>query len=684
MEKLKQIKCVRLLFGCLLLAVFSFSSCQDKVDESDIFTFMGETAFSYLQNNEDYTDFAYILSRVKLSKKSESELSQLLSARGNYTVFAPTNKAIRHYLDSIYETPNFDITLISDSIADYIARNSIIDNGDNEAYQTTDFQIGALEKTNMDDRYITIEYDTIANGKLAIIVNTRSRIVQGDIEVINGYIHGLDAVLELSRATLPSLIQQADNLHIFYELLRTTGWADSMKRVRDEDYEENHPEWGRDLNGNLSVRNPEHRYYGYTIFVETDSIFNEKWGIPMPVLANGILQNSAEIMEAIKQRCEAEYPDATNQDITNVDDAINRFVAYHLIPARITWDRLVFHHIELGYAYSMPDQLSINCFEYYETMGSTRRLLKITEGKTTEGKRINRHCTYNLKDYSEKEVDRPGILISNTNGSNLNNSTNGFYYPIDDILVYDEDVPGVVLNERIRWDISSLLSELITNGYRAIFDAGQHPFPKGYFERLTFTDETRCVYLPYQTGASQSNYQADEFNMRGQYDLTFRLPPVPYEGTWELRFSASSNPGFGMAQFYFGTNPKNLIAVGLPVDLRLATSSTAIGYRADTEDEDHNEQNDKDMRNRGYMKPPMHDGISRQGAVVTEPMRNSTTYAGYLRLRKIIWTGNVKPSDVLYVRVKSVLENANACFLLDLMEWCPKSVYNGPEGEDKW
>ena len=672
------------LIYVFLLAVIGFSSCKDQVDDSDMYTFTGETAYSFCQDNPDYTNFAYILSRVKLSKKSDSELSQLLSARGNFTVFAPTNDAIQHYLDSIYETPNFDITQITDSVADYIARNSIIDCENDEAYQTTDFFEGALEKTNMDDRYITIEFDTTANGKLVTKVNTRSRIIQGDIEVTNGYIHGIDAVLQLSRATLPSLIQEANNLYIFNEILKRTGWADSMKKVRDEDYELNHEEWGRDLNGNPSIKNPEHRYSGYTAFVETDSIFHEQWGIPMPVTENGILQNTDEIMQAITAKCQQAYPDATNSDLKSQDNAVNRFVAYHLISTRIPWDKLVFHHVEMGYAYAIPDQLSINCYEYYETMGKNRWLIKLTEGKSTDGKRINRKSTYDLDNYNELDVTIPGTLIKSTNGSNLTNSINGFYYPIDSVLVYSNYVPGIVLNERLRWDTSSLLSELITNGYRGISSSGQFPFPNGYFERLEFSNESRCVYLPYQAGASQSNYQADEMNIRGQYDLIFRLPPVPNEGTYELRVSAPCNTGFGMAQFYFGSNKDNLMPVGLPVDLRVDPAGPVIGYEADTKDTEHNEQNDKDMRNRGYMKPPKHDGVAKGGAAVTEDCRNTTSYRANVRLRKIVWTGNVKPTDVLYIRMKSLLENTNACFLLDLIEWCPKQVYNSAEGEDKW
>ena len=297
---------------------------------------------------------------------------------------------------------------------------------------------------------------------------------------------------------------------------------------------------------------------------------------------------------------------------------------------------------------------------------------------------INRHCTYDRDTYDELFVDREGVRILPDNGKVANNALNGFYYPIDNILVYDDDVPGVVLNERIRWDFSSLFSELISNGLRRIKDAGQHAVPNNYFERMDVSDESWLVYLPYHGPNSQCNYQADEMNIRGQYDLTFRLPPVPFEGTWQFRICAPCNAGFGMAQFYLGKEKYNLQAIGLPVDLRLPLSNPSIGWEPDDDDPEVTRQIDKNMLNHGYIKPPRHDGISRNGAPVTESMRNSTTYRANLRVRKIVWTGNMKPEETMYLRVKSVLTNPFACFLLDYMEWVPKNVYNGVEEEDQW
>ena len=681
----------KILFVAALFAgATGFYGCSDDVNESDLYTFTGQTITTYLEKSDNYTDFAYICGKVKLSHKSDSYVSQLLAARGNYTVFAPTNSAVQTYLDSLYATPNYDVTQIPDSTAEYIVRNAIIDNGNDHAYLTTDFQTGALDKTNMNDRYITVSYanDSVTNEALTFL-NESSRLVNADVELENGVVQGINKVLELSNAYLPDLIETTPNLKVFSYLLKQTGWANKIIKYRDEDYEQNHPEMGIDISGN-NYPYPEHRYFGYTAFVETDSIFQAKWNIPTPIVENGILQNGPEILAVIADKCKEVYPDATSDDLTSEENAVNQFVSYHLLPERLTLDKLVVHHCEMGYAYSNPSNLSIDCFEYYETMcTSHRRLVKLTEGKQTDGKRINRHCKYKTDVaagdfYEEYDVDRPGIRIMESNNNYNSNALNGFYYTIDDILLYDQDVPNVVLNERLRWDVSSLLPELMTNGYRLIHTNQSLPMPPGYFSTMTFSEACRYCYMPYYS-STVDNYQGDEHNVRGQYDMTLRLPPVPYYGTYEIRIAAPTNTMFGMAQLYIGTNPNNLQPVGLPLDLRQDYSKPNIGWEQDTDDWDHNYENDKVMRNHGYMKPPYHDGIKNSGGtVVTESMRNTTRYAGNLRLRKIIYQGTLSPDDVWYIRVKSVMENTGLSFLWDYLEYAPKWVYSSPEPEDIW
>ena len=69
-------------------ALAGFTSCSEDIDNSNLYTFTGETINDFLQKDSTrFSNFSYILHRVKLDK--------LLSAYGTYTCFAPTNDADR-------------------------------------------------------------------------------------------------------------------------------------------------------------------------------------------------------------------------------------------------------------------------------------------------------------------------------------------------------------------------------------------------------------------------------------------------------------------------------------------------------------------------------------------------------------------------------------------------------------
>ncbi len=668
-------------FALMGIAMISTTSCKDDIDTSNMYTFTGHMITDYLAESDSFQLYSYCLRQVYLSDRSKSTFADLLSARGNYTVFAPTDEAMHHFLDSIYNQTDFPIENCEDSIMEKIVRNCIIENGDNEAYRIEDLNEGALPKTNADDRYLTLNFDTLG-GRAIAVINNDARVISSNLEMENGYVHACDRVVMLSNAYVSSLLEEAGNMRIFSMLLNSTGWADSLENYRDDAYEQlDKPETYPNDFGWGDSRYPQHRYYGYTVLAETDSVFHEKWGIDMPVVEAGVITNEATIREQLRQKCREAYPHATANDLTDHNNAENQFVAYHLLKIRVPYNWLVVHRTEYGFSYNNPTRLSICCDNYWETMTTIhRRLIKMTDGPTTDGIKINRCNKYDPDTYDETEVTIPGIGIRSNNGDYDNNALNGFYYPIDDILVYSDDVPGKVLNQRIRMDLSTYLPELINNN---IFIADYNPYliPNGYLEYVKMnSEETQYNYL---TGYNQ-NYNdmyCDEHNITGQYDFTLRLPPVPFEGTWEVRLVYSYSANRGMAQLYFGTNPDNLQAYGLPIDERVEVTNPNIGWALyENEDPELNRQRDKDMRNKGYMMGCKHEGPST-GGIVTTTLYNVTSEH---RLRKIFYTGTLDPDETYYIRFKSILSNTSTMFVLDYVEFAPKTVYNGDIPEDAW
>ena len=678
-NKIKAISGGLFIFAASML---SLNSCSENIDDSDLYTFTGETMVDHFENDpENFSDYLTILGKVHPSKRSESTMLELLSARGNYTCFAPTNDAIKQYLDSLLllnQVTSTDVNQIPDSIAESIVFNSIIENENEEAYSTTDFVEGALSRTNMNDRYINISYGNDADGTSVIFVNVDSRIIVKDIEVTNGYIHAIDKVLSPSTATVGDLVMNTPNTSFFGRLLDITGWDDQLMDYRDEAYED-FEKAGEDVtevvNGkNWDGRYPEHRYFGYTVFVETDSVFEEALGkgnLTVEALKNWLQTNGY-------------YPDANyDDDYTSEDNVINQFVSYHLLPERLTWNRMVIFSNEKGFyngAINDGTQFQTNVWEYYETMGKHRRTLKITGIK--EGKRINRYSRMNLDTYREMPLsgdDIEGVEINPTNGQYDNNAMNGYYYTINSLLLWGPDVYNKVLNERMRYDICALLPEIMTNNVRFNKTASWF-FKSDYFDVIpSMSEETVFQYLPNTNNTGDAgqwtNYQTDEFNIKGVFDFTMKLPPVPYTGTYEIRYGVSANGNRGMAQIYLGTNPNNLPPVGIPLDLRVEGTTTSVGWVSDTDlgSDEAIDEKDKAMRNLGYMKGPMYfypaSGISGRDC------RNC--------LRRIIFTGQLEAGETYYIRFKSVLQSS-AEFFFDYLEIVPKTIYNGEVAEDKW
>ena len=79
--------------GFLLIpACITMSSCSEDIDESDLYTFTGETIEDFISNNsEQFSSFNYILTR--------SGYDRILSTYGSgskeyYTCFVPDNAAV--------------------------------------------------------------------------------------------------------------------------------------------------------------------------------------------------------------------------------------------------------------------------------------------------------------------------------------------------------------------------------------------------------------------------------------------------------------------------------------------------------------------------------------------------------------------------------------------------------------
>ena len=703
---MRHLRSITYYIMCAVLSLLS--SCSETMDETARYVFRDQTIMDYLEKHDYYSEYVWLLNNVPISAMSNSTVGQLMDARGNYTVFAPTNEAIHVYLQQLVEEgliqePSWDAFTDSfrlDSVRRVVVYNSVIDGGDNIIFETSDFPLtdnGEFALGNLNDRRLTVHYidndpDSIyINGECPI--NARNR----NIPATNGVIHQIEKVIAPSIVSLAGLFHEMMDYDrgpylVTAKLIKACGYMDTLGATRDEVYEKLYTSGKLEPMVNIKALGlqsstdnygylPEHRKYGFTVFAEPD----EFWEKELNKTAKEI--TAADVKEWVV--AQGFYPNAgKDDDFKSLDNVLNQWISYHILPYRLAANRLVFHYCENGYSRSNPSLYTIPVMEHYTTMGK-RRLLRIYESKESEGVYLNRFPYYNngrVEDGHERscESSRVGCRVEKEKEDLLKYSMeNGIIYSINAPLAYSDSVRNCLARERLRIEGMSLFPEAMNNDIRRMpLSDGRHQnvlFPDDsqyrYLENLSINEGTTFVYYNAYN-LNWGNYQGDEIKGVGRYELTFKLPPVPRRGTYEVRYRVLSNGDRGVAQLYFGDNPNNLPVTGIPLDLTLGGKDYISGWQEDTEDQDYNAEVDKRMRNNGFMKGEL--GVSN-GSVLCR----STNYKHVVR--RIVTRQTLDPEKTYYLKIKSVLDSNKMEFYMDHLEFCPKEVYDNPNSpEDIW
>ena len=696
---------------CLLPMLFC---CTENIDTSARYVFTDETAISYLEKHSQFSEYVNLLHLVPISSVTETTLSQLLGARGHYTVFAPTNEAIQAYLDTLctigmIAEPSFSAFTDSaklDSIRQVIVYNSIIDNGDTEdAYTTVDFPQKSgdeIQLPNLNDRNMTVYYGPEENA-IRIFGQASVNIRNRDIRVLNGIIHQMDGAIVPRNITAHDYLQEIIDLGkgpylVMARVLSECGLFDTLHAVRDEVYEQLYRQGDiPDLQNMTSAGFfegttayvPEHRKHGFTIFAEKDDFW----------LSQGIDPAGEDLFEKLTQwildnhQYSSEDRFTTTGSRSNPSHLLNQWVTYHILPSKIPANRLVIHHSEYGYNLETR-KLGIPMVDYYATMGQPR-LLMLYESRDSEGVRLNRFPQLdNGRNGTYQEItcqpSKAGCRVLTTDPEAvLSDIINCNIYPIDAPLAYTDEVRNDLMRRRIRYDGMSLFREAHTNNIRKVESStDRHSYvyiPSNnvyqYFDGLWIDDQTHFVYYnAYRY--NWCNLFSDEIKAVGRFDITFRLPPVPREGTYELRYGYNANANRGIVQPYFGTSPERLSVTGIPIDLRDYNGwQQWLGYETDTGDTIYNAEIDKRMRLHGFMKGPKSNCMLGN----TNRTARDLTGTGYYPVRCLITRQHLRPDQTYYIRLKSVTDFEKKEFQLDYFEWCAKEIYDNPEyPEDIW
>ena len=706
---------MKFLFGKTLtiaILLFTLWGCTEDIDTSARYVFTSDNVMSYLEKHNTYSEYVRLLKLTPISIRSKSTVGELLSARGHYTVFAPTNDAIQTYLEELCEEepsllsePSWD-AFVSDHKRDSVIRvvvcNSVIDSGDHEEA----FQVNAFpQKTgtefplnNMNDRRLSVRYQ----GVDTIFINNTCpiNITERDIIVTNGVIHQVTRVIAPKDVTAALYLQEMldndqEGFLVMAKAIQACGLMDTLSKIRDEVYENRYLRGEIPENMHMYIDGhfpngdnwtPRHRLYGFTIFAETDEFWREQGLDPkapsatlLPALIQWIVNNH-------------QYSDddrfTTDENYESEMNLLYQWTTYHILPFRTPADRLVFHRNEFGYDQARKT-FTIPMYEIYTTMGK-RRLLKIYESKESNGIYLNR---FPKLEQDRREIlhelycdaDKEGCYVDrDPEHAILNDIINCCIYPIGAPLSYNDNVRDNLAKERLRFDGMTLFPEAMNNDIRLKMSADEKnqdvyiPATRiyNYFENMQMNDQTLFVYLNAY-GYNWCNLHSDEMKAKGRFELTFKLPPVPRRGTYEFRYDVLPNGDRGIQQFYFGSDPTKLPAAGIPVNLTKGIGSMNVGYEADGKDEDYNIEVDKRLRNNGVMKGAK--TVTADGSS-SDIERNRSSNLRYIIIRQ-----TMDPDKTYYMKLKSVLDSEDKEFYMDYMEYCPKGVYDNPERpEDIW
>lgn len=631
---------VKFLLALMTLPVF-VSSCDDEPLAENYYTFTGEMVSDYLSNRSDqFSEFIAVLQR--------SGIYGMMATYGTYTCLAPNNAAMEAYLRSKGLT---SVDQLTKADCDTLAWNHIIDEA---AYFTTDLTDGNIPSPNMNERYLTFSCDSDAlnSNNVVYYINKTSRLILRDDSVENGVVHTIDKVIVPSSDLLPDLLEKDPDVSLFYEALNLTGMRDSLLEYIDASYHCGDDSVNQDMYVETGGSTYPMRYVGirmkrYTAFVEKNETY----------AAKGI-NNLDDLKAYAKQIYDQMYPEDAglyDEDWTNRKNPLNRFVSYHLLPYYGAYnDWTVYGDVKTICAKTDL----IDCTDWYTTL-MPGTIMKMST--PSEGLFINRRGVG--PQYTVRGVK---VLAPSETGDIDQQATNGIYHYIDDILVYDKQTRDVVFNDRIRINAVTLSPEFMNCGAR-----GNTIRATGFKEVEGWDFHGKTPTMSLRKRDVWMVTYADCVDMVGQFDVTFKLPPVP-ENTYEVRFAYGWGAMRGVVQVYFGEDPKGLLPMGIPIDFTLWPADPLIGWVADTGDEETDRAIDKAMHNRGYMKDM--DSWAQGGANILR--------AQPMKVRKILTTQTMNPNRDYYIRIKLVVDNPQAELPINYFELCPKSVYAGVEAED--
>lgn len=174
-------------FALLAILATGFVACSDDDEAGDIIV-PSNSIVDFVADNDDYSSLAAALEVAGLTAS--------LDGNANYTVFAPNNAAFNAFLSA----NGFDSL---DDVPEDLLREVLLNHVQSGEIMASDLSTGYISSmaTGMASEEPLSMYINTEDG---VMINGMAEVTNADIEVDNGFIHAVDAVIGL-----PSIVDFA-------------------------------------------------------------------------------------------------------------------------------------------------------------------------------------------------------------------------------------------------------------------------------------------------------------------------------------------------------------------------------------------------------------------------------------------------------------------------------------------
>jgi uncharacterized surface protein with fasciclin (FAS1) repeats len=225
-----------------------------------------------------------------------------------YTLFLPTNEAVDKFISDSKKYNSFQNLLEDTDYVNELVRYHVVNMG----IRANDFPYGALPDTCLTGDLLSISYLSQGDSVIPIINNSAS-LIKYDIQLINGFVHIIDHVLEPIVINNYEWLKQYTEYSIFTKALETTGLSDTFR-----------------------IQNNAQKiiYPASSLLVEPDDVF----------IKEGIFT-----IDDLIARCS---PD--RQDYLNSSNGLFQFVAYHIMEGKLFLNNFEGHNTNYNTFSDLP------------------------------------------------------------------------------------------------------------------------------------------------------------------------------------------------------------------------------------------------------------------------------------------------------------------------------------------